>query len=406
MNDNENISLGQLATFRNGVNFDSGRFGSGLKVINVSDFKDYLTPQIQNLNEIDGGSKWPSECYLQKDDIIFVRSNGNKDLIGRSMIIKKIQEKVTYSAFCIRLRFLLKKEVDPLFYLYFFKSSGFRKRLSSYGNGTNISNLNQKILNNLEVPSPPLKTQQKIASILSAYDELIENNSQRIKLLEQMAEEIYKEWFVRLRFPGYKETKIVDGVPEGWCKTKLGKVIELAYGKSLPDRERIPGEVPVYGSGGIGGYHNKGLVAGPGIVIGRKGTVGSLYYVYEDFFPIDTVFYAKTELPLEYVYQNFKYQNFISGDSAVPGLSRDQVYRNSFLVPDEHIVSKYIRIARPIFEQVNVLNEKNELLQKTRDLLLPRLISGKLSVAYLPEQEPELMMAAEPEPEYHSSTAP
>src|ERR1700679_1059732 len=99
-----------------------------------------------------------------------------------------------------------------------------------------------------ELQIPDLSTQRKLAAILSAYDELIENNKRRMALLEKLAEEIYREWFVRFRFPGHTQTKIVKGVPGDWEIKKLGSVLELLYGKALKDADRVPGEFPVYGS--------------------------------------------------------------------------------------------------------------------------------------------------------------
>src|SRR5205823_2730762 len=129
--------------------------------------------------------------YLEDGDILFVRSNGNRNLIGRSLFIKDLPGKMSHSGFTIRLRFNSDRVFRP-FYAYLFKSSLMRSVLSIYGGGTSINNLNQQILMKLDVPVPPYTTQQKIAAILSAYDELIENNKRRIALLEKLAEEIYR----------------------------------------------------------------------------------------------------------------------------------------------------------------------------------------------------------------------
>ena len=136
----EEIRLEEIAEFRNGVNFTNDSFGKGIKVINVADFKDKMYPDYEALGELDAESKWPKECFLKENDIVFVRSNGNKNLIGRSIFIKNLPEdiKVTHSAFSIRLRFKSIKDICPEFYLYLFKSPIFRSILSQYGNGANI----------------------------------------------------------------------------------------------------------------------------------------------------------------------------------------------------------------------------------------------------------------------------
>ena len=190
----EEIRLEEIAEFRNGVNFTNDSFGKGIKVINVADFKDKMYPDYATLGELDAEAKWSKECFLKENDIVFVRSNGNKNLIGRSIFIKNLPEdiKVTHSAFSIRLRFKNIKDICPEFYLYLFKSPIFRSILSQYGNGANISNLNQDILNNMIISRPPLQVQDKIVSILAVYDNLLENNGRRIKLLEEMSSEVYK----------------------------------------------------------------------------------------------------------------------------------------------------------------------------------------------------------------------
>ena len=238
---------------------------------------------------------------------------------------------------------------------------------------------------------PDLKTQRRIASILSAYDDLIENNTRRIAILEEMARRIYEEWFVRFRFPGHEQVKMVESelglIPEGWVLRKLGEVVELAYGKALRAEERKPGPYPVYGSSGVVGFHEHSLVDGPGIIVGRKGNVGSVHWCDVPFYPIDTVYFVRTKLPLHYVFFNLKRQHFINNDAAVPGLNRNQACALHFLVPSEDVLGRFIELCVPVFKQIRVLAAKNTNLRATRDLLLPKLISGELDVSTLPEPE-------------------
>jgi type I restriction enzyme S subunit len=238
---------------------------------------------------------------------------------------------------------------------------------------------------------PDLQTQRRIASILSAYDDLIENNTRRIAILEEMARRIYEEWFVRFRFPGHEQAKMVESelglIPEGWELRRLGDVVELAYGKALKAEERKPGPYPVYGSSGVVGTHDTSLANGPGIIVGRKGNVGSVHWCDVPFYPIDTVYFVRTELPLHYVFFNLKRQNFINNDAAVPGLNRNQAYSLHFLVPSEVVLGCFVELCGPIFRQIRLLAAKNTNLRATRDLLLPKLISGELDVSTLPEPE-------------------
>lgn len=260
-------------------------------------------------------------------------------------------------------------------------------RMQSISRGTTQDNLSLDKLLSFEIPTPPLPTQRKIAAILSAYDDLIENNTRRIAILEEMVQALYREWFVHFRFPGYEQVALVDSdlgpIPEGWEVKQLGDVIELAYGRGLRKSDRVSGSYPVYGSSGVIGYHEESLVEGPGIIVGRKGNVGTVFWSDDDFYPIDTVFYVQTDVCLHYVYYNLQHQNFISTDTAVPGLSRNQAYFLPFLIPDTEIAREFQRFIGPIFQQVRNLRSRSDYLRHTRDLLLPRLVSGEVDVAGL-----------------------
>jgi type I restriction enzyme, S subunit len=253
--------------------------------------------------------------------------------------------------------------------------------LQSISQGTTQDNLSQdKLLTFTFTVPEDVRDQRRIASILSSYDDLIEINNQRINLLEETARELYKEWFIRLRFPGYEEVKFVKGLPSKWEIKKVGDVIELAYGKALKEENRKDGPFLVYGSSGIVGNHNSCIVKAPGIVVGRKGNVGSVFWVTKDFYPIDTAFYVKTKISLYYSFFNLQHQHFIEGDAAVPGLNRNQAYSNYILIPPEILLDKFDKIIKPIFDLKDSLQQQNIQLRQIRDRLLPRLISGKLEV--------------------------
>ena len=131
------------------------------------------------------------------------------------------------------------------------------------------------------------------------------------------------------------------------------------------------------------GHHNKPLVDGPGIIVGRKGNVGSVYWSDYDFFPIDTVFYVKSPESLHLLYYMLKSQQFVDTDTAVPGLNRNSAYKVPVVFPQRATIDEFQLAASPIFDQLKGLQEKNQNLRKTRDLLLPRLISGRLDVEEL-----------------------
>lgn len=240
--------------------------------------------------------------------------------------------------------------------------------------------LTKSILDNFKVSLPRIDQQNEIVAILSAYDDLIENNKRRIALLEESARQLYKEWFVRFRFPGHEHVKIVDGVPEGWQKKKFKELVTLNYGKALKADNRIPGEFPVYGSSGVVGHHNKALVKGPGIIVGRKGNVGAIHWSHLDFFPIDTVYFLTKEDSSYYIYYSLAHTTFINTDVAVPGLNRDFAYSREIVLPPENLRNEFEEEVTPIFQQSHTLEKYNQQLSKARDLLLPKLMSGEIAV--------------------------
>jgi len=254
-------------------------------------------------------------------------------------------------------------------------------------------NANAQVLASYPVPLPPLPIQRKIAAIFSTYDDLIENNERRIKILEDIAQNLYREWFVNFRFPGHTRVKMVASplgkIPQGWEVCKLGDRLELLYGKSLKASTRAQGNVPVYGSSGIIGLHDQALVQGPGIIVGRKGNVGSIHWSFRDFYPIDTVFYVATVLNLHYLYYSLLHQTFTNSDAAVPGLNRAIALSKTLLVPHAELLETFGVTVTPLFNLKDVLNRKNSSLRQTRDLLLPKLISGEVDVSELDIRIPE-----------------
>ena len=262
---------------------------------------------------------------------------------------------------------------------YIVGSKPFSDFIKNIMRGTNIPHISGKQIKLYEFLLPSTREQDSIVDVLSVYDDLIGNNYRRIKLLKESAQQLYKEWFVRFRFPGHEYVKVVDGVPEGWRKNLIKDVLTLNYGKALKAETRIAGNIPVYGSSGVIGSHSKALVKGPGIVVGRKGNVGSIFWVHADFFPIDTVYFVTAEESDYFIYFALLYTTFINTDVAVPGLNRDMAYSREILLPKETLRTEFTREVAPIFEQCNVLRNYNDKLLQARDLLLPKLISGEIA---------------------------
>lgn len=257
-----------------------------------------------------------------------------------------------------------------------------------------------KLLRKTYIPDLDINHQKQIVTVLNNYDQLIENNSKRIELLELMAEELYKEWFVRLRFPGHKETDLKKQSARGWCFgdredgqdipvnwnfDELVNIAEFKRGRNITSSEMIEGEVPVIAAGlEPSGYHNQSNVNGYSLTISASGAnAGYLAYHLEDIWAADCSYYQNDE-NLWFVYNALKFlQPVISNmqvGSAQPHVYAKNINRLSTIIPTNEWIKKYIDKVKPIYEEIKILNDKNGLLIKQRDSLLPRLMSGKLSV--------------------------
>lgn len=225
-------------------------------------------------------------------------------------------------------------------------------------------------------------TQRRIAEILSRYDSLIENYQKQIKLLEESAQRLYKEWFVDLRFPGHENTKIVDGVPEGWEKVFLTELIEPQYGKdhkSLSD-----GLIPLYGSGGIMRYVNQVLYSGESVLIPRKGSLNNIMLVSGNFWTIDTMFYSKPLLnyimKLVYFYLKGKDLYMYNVGAAVPSMTVNILSKMDIILPDGNIRKRFDDKLSLIFNSITNIESQIHKLTEARDRLLPKLMSGEIEV--------------------------
>lgn len=311
--------------------------------------------------------------YLYEQTMLVVVARG----VGGTGDVKISPPKSWITNLCIVLS-LDENQVDKRFLCYRLGQEELKTKLDT---GAAQSQITIDALSSYEIIIPDIYEQKRIVELLSAYDDLIVVNQRRIQLWEESARLLYREWFVKLRFPGYENAVFKDGVPDGWKRKTLGEYATLNYGKGLKESNRLDGEIPVYGSSGIVGRHNKPLIEGPVIIIGRKGNVGSVYYSYCSCFPIDTVYFISTEQTSYFLYLALQGLNFISSDAAVPGLNRNYAYSLQLTVPNSEIFTKFEKAVAPIIEQINILTIWNEKLCQARDLLLPKLMSGAIDVS-------------------------
>lgn len=424
----DEIEFGKLATFRNGLNFSNKSHGKGCKIIGIPDFGDRSIPDYDSLGEINPEGIVKSEDYLTKGDIVFVRSNGNKNLVGRSLYISKTAKKLVYSGFCIRARIHV-NEAYPKFYAHFFRTALFRQQISGAAGGANIQNLNQGILSRAVVPLPPLPIQRKIASILSAYDDLIENNLKRIKLLEELAQRTYEEWFVKFTMKGEKlAINEETGLPEGWGRKQLSEISTVTSSKRIFLSDYTENGIPFYRSKEIIQKFNFENIEKP-LFISRERyneikekfgspqigdflitSVGTLGYVHlvndtdEEFYFKDgnLIWIRNGESKLtHYLFFKFRscefktYLNSIAIGSSQKALTIEALKKTDICIPGNEILKDFYLFVNPVIKQLYKLSNQNRLLKESRDILLPKLMSGAIDLEKTENQT--LSVAAEPE---------
>ncbi|HBC9839391.1 TPA: restriction endonuclease subunit S [Escherichia coli] len=315
-------------------------------------------------------------------------------------------------------------------------------KLLAAATGSTFPNVSKDLINNIPVSVLPVENACNISKLIELQEEKVFTNNQINQTLEQMAQALFKSWFVNFEpvkakmavleaggsqedatlaamtaisgknadalavferehpeqyaelkataelFPSAMQDSELGDIPEGWYLQRFSNIATLHYGKALKKTERIEGPYSVYGSGGITGSHNSYLVEGPGIIVGRKGSIGTLYWEDGKFHPIDTVYYVENKegVPLTYLYYLMGTLNLSSmnTDAAVPGLNRDNVYRLETINPEIAILNEFNNHVSALRNMIQRNKSSTETLTQLRDTLLPKLLSGEIT---LPEAE-------------------
>lgn len=326
-------------------------------------------------------------------------------------------------------------DVDKLFVRYVVSSPLFVEYLESYATGTTIKNVSLKSMREFKFKLPPLSIQKSIAHILGSLDDKIELNRRMNQTLEQMAQALFKSWFVdfdpvidnalaagnpipdelqeraqarqalgnnrkplpahvQQLFPNeFEFSEVLEKwVPRGWRVGKLDEIAEVSYGK---DHKNLnAGNIPVYGSGGIMRYADRFLYDKESVLIPRKGTLSNILYVNKPFWSVDTMFFTKFKLAnhAKYLYYILKPLDFASMNvgSAVPSMTTVVLNNIDVIMPDVNVMTQFDSILASWYERTEFLDSQIKALVKLRDTLLPKLITGELR---LPDAEKLLVQA-------------
>lgn len=301
----------------------------------------------------------------------------------------------------------VRDDVNARWVKYCLESAAVQHFVGSRATTTVQATLNLRDVNQLPIPLPPIYEQERIAHILGTLDDKIELNRRMNATLEAMARALFQSWFVDFDpirakaagktptgmdaatadlFPTSFETATVGKVPRGWRVRYLLEHCDFEYGKPLKEADRAGGQVPVYGSNGIVGWHDQSLVNGPGIIVGRKGTAGTVTWAATDFYPIDTTFWIRPKSdapPLCFLFLQLRSLKLsrLTADSAVPGLNRNAAYSQLVVSPPVAVMKQFENAVMPLFSLIHLNALETRTLSELRDTLLPELLQGHLTAA-------------------------
>jgi len=358
---------------------------------------------------------FPKEYLLKKNDLIIAMTEQADGLLGSPALVPE-NNKFLHNQRIGLITKLDNSKVDEKFIYFLFFDKKLRIDISNSSTGTKVRHTSPKSIYKLKINLPSLETQQKIVNLISNYDDLIENNNKRIKLLESMAEELYKEWFVRLRFPNYQNTKIEDGIPQGWEEKTINKLCEVTSSKRIFSSEYIEKGIPFFRGKEITLKSNNksiddilyikqekyeeikksfGVPKEKDILLTAVGTIGSIYSVKksddEFYFKDGNLIWLKNfnnevEYFIYYFLKSEEIQNKlenISIGSSQKALTIDSIKKITVIVPTNDIIILFNKLIEPILKEIDILQQKTQTLKETRDLLLPRLLSRKLDIEKL-----------------------
>lgn len=403
----ESIKLGELYEVHNGLSKGREFFGSGYPFLTFSTvFNNYFIPDV--LNDFVQTTNVERDNYsILRGDVFVTRTSETFDELGMSCVALKNYPNATYNGFTKRLRPITEK-VLPEFIGYYLRMPTFRAKFQAFSTMTTRASLRNEELLNLTINLPSLSVQEKIAEALSVYDKLIENNQKQIKLLEEAAQRLYKEWFVDLRFPGYENVKIIDGVPEGWKKGRADSFFPITIGKTPPRSEPqwfVKGKngihwVSISDMGSTTIYifntaeslteeaivkHNVRIIPAGTVMVSFKLTIGRVSIATEAMCTNEAIahFHIENAILREYTYEylkEFHYDTLGSTSSISKAVNSKIIKAMPFVVPDYKTLTEYHNIAETLFHQVKCKQSAILALSEARERLLPKLMKGVVKV--------------------------
>ncbi len=394
MSEWKTYKLGELGSFFGGVtSIKREDYGHGTPFLPYKNVYKNSKVDLSSLELMNVNANDIEKRSCKYGDIFFTASSETPDEVAMSSVLLDEVPKLTFNGFCKRYRLYDYTVLLPEYARYLFRGPLFRVYVYELATGDVRFNISQESLAKIEINLPPITTQTAIAEILSSLDDKIELNNAINKNLEELAQALFKRWFVDFEFPDengqpYKSSggEMVESelgmIPKEWRVGKLSEFLTVKYGKN--HKHLDSGSIPVYGSGGIMRHVSKPLYNKKSILIPRKGTLSNLFLLKEPFWSVDTMFYTiiHNEAHAEYLFYYLKSMDLASMNvgSAVPSMTTKVLNDLSILKPSENLIIQFNRVCDAFFGyKINVVYESKRL-EKLRDTLLPELLSGNLKV--------------------------
>ena len=389
----EKYCVGELITTKKGFAFQSKKYVEyGVPIVRVTDFTlDSISDNDLKYYPISEKQNYLDFELHEKDVIIQTVGswqNNPASVVGKVVHVPYFLEGALLNQNAVKL--IPNDFIINDFLYYRLKTDEFKGHVIGEARGAaNQASITLDTIKSFTFFLPPLETQQRIASILSAYDDLIENNQKQIKLLEEAAQRLYKEWFVDLRFPGHENTKIVDGVPEGWRKKQICNIADIKAGGDKPEivrkdkSEKAP--IPIYANGiekdGLYGYTTKPVIEKESVTISARGTVGFVFLRRTPYVPIVRLLSVIPDsIPAIYLYYCLKNVTFERNGTSQQQITVPMVKNKNLLIADISVIDKFTSKVTEFHDKIDILKTQIELLTEARDRLLPKLMSGEIEV--------------------------
>lgn len=405
-------SLEEVYEFASGLSKHRSEFGSGFPFLSFKDvfYNRFVPSALDNL--VQSSQKERTRCSIRRGDVFLTRTSETMNELGMSCVALSDLPDATFNGFTKRLRPKVEGYILPEYAGYFFSSPRFRQSVNAMSTMSTRASLNNDMLSRLEIVVPELDEQKRIANVLKPLDDKIEVNRRMNETLEEIAQALFRDWFVDFgptrrqmegatdpaaimghAFPSEKAATLAplfpanlddDSLPEGWSLTQISDLCEIKSGKRPPIKVNSPDKensIPVWGGNGVSWFTNRFLFDQPLLITGRVGTLGTVYRVKGDVWISDNaICLFPNEGFYEILFQRLKALDIkaLNSGSTQPLLTQTALKKQPCIYPTKEVAARFQEIASLLNGKTALNDEENTTLAAMRDLLLPKLMSGQI----------------------------